>query len=196
MVRSSSRFYLALTLLPLLLAGCVDTRMTSTTERLTPVTHEAVLPYSFLSCSTEIGGAEQKRIRNWLNKLGLTDQDTLVVSVPKNRLPERDAGRRKTLEQIFAAYPARLRFVQDDDLRELPRSEPRGIIRVVRVSEVAARCSGGPGEAGCAGASNLAAMIANPADTFLPGRGKRYLPPPAGGSSPAAAPLATSGGLQ
>lgn len=191
MVRSFSRFHLALPLVPLLLAGCVDTRATPTTERITPVTHEAVLPYSFLSCSTGIGGAEQKRIHSWLNKLGLTDQDTLVVSVPKNRLPERDAGRRKTLEQIFAAYPARVRFVQDDDLRELPRSEPRGIIRVVRVSQVAARCSAGPAEAGCSTASNLAAMIASPADTFLPERGRRYLPPPAAANS---APASSASG--
>ncbi|NPD17290.1 hypothetical protein HOY34_19055 [Xinfangfangia sp. D13-10-4-6] len=159
-----------------LLAACGSTLPQSPTERLSPQTHEAILPYSFLSCSTEIGGAEQKRIRAFLDKLGLTSQDTLVVSVPKNRLPERDAGRRKTLSQIFAAYPARVRFIQDDDLRELPRSEPQGIIRVVRVTGINVNCKGGPGETGCATARNLAAMIAHPADTFMPDKGARYLP--------------------
>lgn len=159
-----------------LLAACASEPPQSVTSRLSPQTHEAILPYSFLSCSTEIGASEDKRIRAWLDKLGLTRQDTLVVSVPKNRLPERDAGRRKTLSQIFASYPARVRFIQDDDLRQLPQSEPNGIIRVVRVSEVAVTCSGGPGEAGCATAGNLAAMIAHPADTFMPDKGDRYLP--------------------
>ncbi|MCL4067135.1 hypothetical protein M3484_11190 [Pseudomonas sp. GX19020] len=160
-----------------LLAACGAALPQGPTERISAQTHEAVLPYSFLSCSTDIGAAEQKRIRTFLDKLGLTSQDTLVVSVPKNRLPERDAGRRKTLSQIFAAYPARVRFIQDDDLRELPQSEPQGIIRVVRVTGVNVTCKGGTGEAGCASARNLAAMIAYPADVFMPDKGARYLPP-------------------
>ncbi|MFE3836885.1 hypothetical protein [Pseudogemmobacter sonorensis] len=160
-----------------LLAACGGELPQAPGERLSPRTHEAVLSYSFLSCSTEIGAAEQKRIRAFLDTLGLTSQDTLVVSVPKNRLPERDGGRRKTLGQIFAAYPARVRFVQDDDLRELPRSEAQGIIRVVRVTGVEVTCRGGSAEAGCATAGNLAAMIAHPADTFMPDKGDRYLPP-------------------
>ncbi|VDC21164.1 CpaD family pilus assembly lipoprotein [Pseudogemmobacter humi] len=167
-------------LLPLmaavLLAACAADRPLVPTERISPQTHEAVLSYSFLSCSAEIGAAEQKRIRDFLNRLGLTAQDRLVVSVPKNRLPARDAERRRTLSQIFAAWPAQVRFVQDEDFRELPQSEPTGIIRVVRTHGVAVHCPDGQGATGCAGAHNLAAMIAHPADTFMPAHGRRYLP--------------------
>lgn len=171
-----------------LLAACAAELPMAPAERIAPQTHEAVLPYAFLSCSAEIGAAEQKRIRDFLDRLGLTAQDTLVVSVPKNRLPARDAERRRTLSQIFAAYPARVRFVQDQDLRELPRSEPTGVIRVVRTHGVAVHCPDGQGATGCAGAHNLAAMIAHPADTFMPDRGRRYLPPtgnaPPAGTTP------------
>ncbi|WP_346763903.1 CpaD family pilus assembly lipoprotein [Rhodobacter sp. SGA-6-6] len=169
----------------LLVAACAGEPLMAPSERLMPQTHEAVHSYSFESCSAKISGAEQKRIRDFLNGLGLTDQDMLVVSVPKNRIPARDAERRRTLQQIFAAYPAKVEFVQDSDFRQLPRSEPSGIIRVVRTHAVGVYCPEGAAQAGCATAHNLAAMIAEPSDTFLPQKGRRYLPPVGGGGAAA-----------
>lgn len=157
------------------LCACVA-KPSPITERISPQTYEAVLPYQFMSCSSSISGAEQGRIRGFLDSLGLTNQDRLVVSVPKNRLPLRDVERRKTLAQIFAAYPAKVSYMQDQDFRELPQSEPQGIIRVVRVHDVAADCLATETTGGCTTAHNLAVMIAHPADTFLPGKGNTYHP--------------------
>lgn len=155
------------------------------TERLSASTNEAVMSYSFNTCSATIAPAERERIRNFLTSLGLTRQDTLVVSVPKNRLPRRDPERIKTLNGIFAGFPAQVRYVQDTDLRQLPRSEPTGIIRVVRTSGVAVDCTDGFDAGGCVSAQNLAAMIVDPSDTFLPPGGNTYLPPVGGGAGTA-----------
>lgn len=152
---------------------------TPITERIAPQTHEAVFSYHFLPCSSAISGPEQQRIRGFLDSLGLTNQDRLVVSVPKNRLPHRDEERRQTLARILTRYPAKVIYLQDKDFRELPRSEPQGIIRVVRVHDVASDCLETETTAGCATAHNLAVMIAHPADTFLPQKGKTYHPPSA-----------------
>ncbi|MDQ2065354.1 hypothetical protein Q9295_03125 [Xinfangfangia sp. CPCC 101601] len=159
------------------LAGCV-TPPIPVTERISPATHEAVLNYRFQPCSPEIAAAEQARIRKFLDSLGLTSQDILVVSVPKHRLPQRDIERRQTLERIFAGYPAQVRFVQDRNFRELTQSEPTGIIRAVRVHDVTVDCPTGSHEPGCTTAQNLAAMIAHPADTFWPQKGAAYQPVP------------------
>lgn len=158
-----------------LAAACVGSA-SPPSSRISPQTHEAVQSYSFLSCSAKIGAAEEQRIRAFLDPLGLRADDTLVVSVPKNRLPRRDPERVKTLNRIFSAYPAQVRYVQDEDLRVLPRSESTGIIRVVRTHGVAARCAASGPDAGCATARNLAAMIETPADTFMPGQGRGYMP--------------------
>lgn len=168
------------------LAGCADQRLMGVTERLSASTSEAVMSYSFNSCSATIAPAERERIRAFLTDLGLTRHDTLVVSVPKNRLPRRDPERIKTLDGIFAAFPAQVHYVQDTDLRQLPRSEPTGIIRVVRTTGIAVDCTDGEDAAGCATAHNLAAMIVDPSDTFLPSFGNTYYPPT--GGTPVAEP--------
>ena len=180
-----------------LLAGCVA-GSEPPSARISPKTHEAVHSYQFETCSAKISAGEAGRIRAFLDPLGLTAQDTLVISVPKNRLPRRDPERVKTLQRILAAYPARQRYIQDSDLRVLPRSEPQGIIRVVRTAGVRVACRRDAPDLGCTSASNLGAMIGYPADTFMPGynpggstrqsRAATNFAPSASGSAAGAAP--------
>ncbi len=159
-----------------LLAACAGQPQPSVTDRLSLSTHEAVMRYSFEPCSASISGAERNRIRTFLTRLGLTRSDVLVVSVPKNRLPQRDSERLRTLAGLFAAFPASVRYIQDDDLRELPRSEPDGIIRVVRTSGIRVNCGKDGAAGGCSNATNLAAMIEDSSDLFMPVTGRRYYP--------------------
>ncbi len=175
-----------------LLAACAAEPRTAVTDRLSLSTNEAVMSYSFEPCSASISGAERNRIRDFLTRLGLTRGDVLVVSVPKNRLPQRDSERLRTLAGIFAAFPASVRYIQDEDLRELPRSEPTGIIRVVRASGIGVTCDRDRTDGGCSNATNLAAMIEDPSDLFMPATGRRYYP---SASTPAPAGTTGSGSL-
>lgn len=184
-----------LTVVAFTLLGCGTDMAQSPAERLSLQTHEAVDSYRFNTCSAAISEAERGKIHAFLRDLGLTAQDTLVVSVPKNRLPRRDADRIKTLNGIFAAYPAKVRYVQETDLRQLKQSEPEGIIRVVRANAVVASCQPGGFDVGCSTATNLAAMIAEPSDLFLPQSGHQYKKPKSGaGTSGGFASPLTGGG--
>ncbi|WP_163850018.1 CpaD family pilus assembly lipoprotein [Pseudooceanicola aestuarii] len=156
-------------ILPLALAACAaPPPPQGAVDRLRPQLAEAVHSYRFNECSGSIPEAEQTRIRHFLGSLWLTPQDVIVVSLPKGRNATRDVQRRRTMTALLTGTPAQLRFVADRDFRDDCRSESVGMLRVVRVLEVGTSCHARETTGGCASARNLAAMMAEPSDSFLP----------------------------
>ncbi|WP_422026102.1 hypothetical protein [Roseovarius sp.] len=156
-------------LAPFALGACeVQEAPTSVVSRLKPNLVEAVEPYRFNDCSGNLAPGEAERIRRFLHDLWLTPQDVLIVTLPKGRNTTRDVQRRRTMTSLLFSVPAQKRFIGANDFRDNCKSDSEGIIRVVRTVSVEADCERGVVPDGCTNASNLAAMIANPSDTFLP----------------------------
>lgn len=183
---------LAPVFLALVLSACDVPDQRGVVQRLDAKTAEAVMSYSFNTCSATMSKAEQKRIYSFMSNLGLTKHDVVIISIPKGRIPSRDEERRRTLNGLMASHPAQVRYVQDKDFRQLPQSESHGVIRIVRATGVKVACpKGADVTAGCTSAKNLAAMIAQPGDLILPGNGRRYIPSVGGSQSSTGQP--TSG---
>lgn len=168
----------SLALLLAAMAGCAPIPAPSPSRQLTARTQEAVLPFSF-GASERLPAAEVARIHRFLDPFGLRSTDRLVVSVPTAGKPGATARRRQALVAVFASYAAELHLIQD--AAQAPSNS--GLIRVVRPIGIANTCA--PQSAGCATATNLAQMMAEPADLFLPGFGRSYHP---ASSGPEAAP--------
>lgn len=158
------------------LTGCESVPARSPSKRLSLQTSEAVQPFAFQSCSAKISSADQRRLRDFLTSLRLSERDLLVVSIPRGCNPQGDAARQKHLVTLLAPYPARLHVDQAGGFSRAA-DETQGLIRAVRATGIAVDCGGAQGDLGCATAQNLAEMIAEPADLLLPEHGRRYLPP-------------------
>lgn len=140
---------------------------------LSPLTSEAVFSYRFAAGATQLSGAEISRLRRFVNPTALTRQDRIIISVPKGATPRQDAQRRAHLRGLFTGSPATVELVADNDLELAGRGEATGVVRLVRIRGTKVTCTEGEASDGCANAQNLAAMIVEPVDLYLPaGPGK------------------------
>lgn len=144
-------------------------------DRLAPQTAEAVHFYTFNECTGNLAAGEQSKILTFLQELRLDAEDVIIVGLPKGRNPTRDVQRRAKMEQILSGQVAQVRFIGERDFRTNCRSQSEGIIRVVRVLSVGAECLDRDIDFGCASARNLAAMLSNKSDSYLPRQTKRSL---------------------
>jgi len=158
------------------LTGCAQSESPrGVVDRLTPQTAEAVHFYTFNECTGTLAGGEQSRILTFLQELQLDAEDVIIVGLPKGRNPTRDVQRRARMEQLLSGQAAQVRFIGERDFRTDCRSQSEGVIRVVRVLSVRAECLDRDIDFGCASARNLAAMLSNKSDSYLPRQTKRSL---------------------
>lgn len=160
----------------LVLSGCVAANPTPPQQRLTPRISEAVTTYNFTGCTAEVSAAERQRLRGFLQSLPLSSEDTIIVSIPRAGTPQRDSQRVQTIRQLFTNAPAQTRVVAQEDFSD-SQCQSSGIVRLVRVAAVEIDCRDGASATGCATARNMAAMMANPADMFMPSKIDTYMPP-------------------
>lgn len=163
-------------LVPLLLAACDAPAPRGAVQRLSPRTSEAVANYAFAACTATIPAAERQRLLAFTKTYPVARDDTFIVSVPPGGSPAVDAQRLRAMRQLFAGAPAQVRYVAESGLAP-SACRSAGIVRLVRVTGLEVDCRDGRDAAGCASALNLAAMMADPSDTFLPPKGTRSLPP-------------------
>ncbi|MGN0933852.1 hypothetical protein [Falsigemmobacter intermedius] len=151
------------------LAGCAPiSPVGGVRGHLSPLSSEAVHSFRFAPGATQLSGAEISRLRRFVNPTALTRQDRIIVSVPKASTPRQDAQRRAHLRGLFNGSPAAVELVADNDLADPARGETVGIVRLLRVRGVKVTCTEGETSDGCANASNLAAMLVEPVDLYLP----------------------------
>lgn len=144
-------------------------------DRLAPQTAEAVHFYTFNECTGNLSAGEQRNILSFLHELRLDAEDVIIVGLPKGRNPTRDVQRRTRMEHLLSGQAAQVRFVGERDFRNKCRSQSEGVIRVVRVLSMGAECFDRDIDFGCASARNLAAMMSNKSDSYLPRQTKQGL---------------------
>lgn len=155
----------------LVLTGCTEAEAPrGAVDRLTPQLAEAHYNYRFNNCSGAMSESERAKLYRFLRELHLTEDDVLVVTLPKGRNPTRDVQRMQTMMTLLRHVPAQKRYLAARDFRDNCRSQSTGMIRVVRTLSVQADCEGSSAGRpdGCSSGHNLAVMMASPSDSFLP----------------------------
>lgn len=161
-----------------LLPGCDQLIVGDKNRELIPETSEAALSFGFQAGETRLSRSEAREIDRFLSRLGLTNEDLLIVTVPHPGISAGNDARKDEMHRLLARYPARLRLVDGDPpLRSGQGNVQKGVIRIARVNSIAPSCEAEHQSAGCANLHNLAQMIAVPADGLLPSKGTRYRAP-------------------
>lgn len=164
--------------LPLLFAltACTTVEPRGAVSRLSPHTSEAVASYAFSGCTATVPATERQRLLAFTKAYPAAVGDTFVVSVPPAGNPNTDVLRLQAMRQLFTNASAQVRYVASSAIGPA-QCQSAGIVRLVRVTGLEVDCRDGRDALGCASALNLAAMMADPSDAFLPPKGKRSLPP-------------------
>lgn len=130
---------------------------------------EAQLQYTFPAHATTLPAADRARLDRFLRGLGLTRSDEIIATVPASGNARVDAIRRQSLLAALALSPAKKQVLMDSSFAPYPGASAHGIARVVRPLKAGTDC-GTPGydNLGCATATNLAGMVADPGDILAP----------------------------
>ncbi|WP_146010317.1 hypothetical protein [Acidimangrovimonas sediminis] len=159
------------------LAGCTADPTPTTVERLQPSVASQHISYSFAgSCSASLPAAQARRIRSYLHA-NVGGDSVVVVSVPRACNRRVSDQRLVTLHGLIGRSGDEVRFEiahADDPVTR------RGIVRIAHVTGVSVDSATCAKDGHCVQSQNLAAMIADPRDTFLPDTGNRYWVHPAG----------------
>ncbi|WP_164871705.1 CpaD family pilus assembly lipoprotein [Solirhodobacter olei] len=137
---------------------------------LKPNYSEAQFEFAFARGAGHLSVAERTRMIRFLGSLDLTRSDEIIATVPASGLPRTDAERARDLRGLLALRRAKVQILMPAASFDThPGGAGRGILRVLRADGVTADC-GQPSyhNLGCATASNLAAMIADPGDVLAP----------------------------
>lgn len=148
----------------LALAGCAMPPPQGVTSRLSLAERSQVIGYAFGgACSGSIGSGHRKAVSAFLHKNADPATDLVVVSVPRGCNAHADRARADAARKMVSSWhgPVRLQAAEPGDLRSI-----RGIVKIAHVEGIAVDRTGCRDGLGCANASNLAAMIADPRDLY------------------------------
>ncbi|QPZ93353.1 hypothetical protein [Thioclava electrotropha] len=166
------RFAMPLFLSGLLLTGCAAPPTEHTLDRLSADEATQVHSYAFVDrCSASIGKAEQKRLSRFLVRNAHPEKDVVIASIPRGCNAQVDRQRSATLRNLIGDTHGALRVMPSD------ASDPvgsHGIVRIAHIIGINVDRSECRVNSNCAVAGNLAAMISDPRDLFMPQSGNRY----------------------
>ncbi|MBI1220166.1 MAG: hypothetical protein GC186_16640 [Rhodobacteraceae bacterium] len=130
---------------------------------------EAQFQYTFPAGATTLPAGDRGRLDRFLRSLGLTGSDEIIATIPASGNARTDAIRRQSMLAVLAPWPAKKQVMMDTSFARHPGASAHGIARVIRPLRAGTTC-GTPGydNLGCATATNLAGMVADPGDILAP----------------------------
>ncbi len=162
----------ALALGILTLAGCAMPPAPRTLERLSADETTRLQSYGFQgACSASIGTADQKRLHSFLSGNADPKRDVIVVSVPRGCNAKVDRQRQAALRALIGTGYGTLHLVTGTAGDPVAQ---RGIVRIAHIEGIAVDAMHCAPATNCTIATNLAAMVADPRDLFLPETGDSY----------------------
>lgn len=163
---------IALVLGVLALAGCDTPTAPRTLERLSVNETTRLQSYAFQGgCSASIGKADQKRMHDFLRQNTDPARDVIVVSVPRSCNARVDRQRQTALRALIGNSYGALRLVIGTPGDPVAT---RGVVRIAHIEGIAVDTTQCTVATNCSTAANLAAMVADPRDMFLPETGNSY----------------------
>lgn len=130
---------------------------------------EAQVQYTFPAGAGGLPRSQRIRVEGFLHGLALTRSDEVIATVPVSGNARLDAMRKRSMRALLSLYPAKHQVMMPVSLDRYRGRAAHGIVRVIRATGAKANC-GTPGydNLGCATATNLADMVADPGDILAP----------------------------
>lgn len=130
---------------------------------------EAVADFSFRNGATHLTGAQQNRLRGFLQQRKAGPSDRIIVSVPPAATPALTAQREAHLRSIIAPFNVPVRIQGDPPVAKIAEPRTRGLLRFMRASHMKVYCESEEDIAlRCAQRRNLAEMLQEPGDLVQP----------------------------